>query len=223
MASRYGLHESLGKKMYTRIKICGITDPVQAVEVARAGAHAIGLVFAKSPRRVSMETARQIVQALPPMVQAIGVFVDEEPSRIKEIMDYCGLDMVQLHGNESPETCDALAPGVIKAVRIRTPVDLETVQRLEPFVRGFLLDTWSPKAMGGTGETFDWSIATEARRRLKRPVILAGGLCPQNVAKAIAQVRPWGVDVSSGVEAAPGLKDLTKVKDFIDEVDSHRF
>lgn len=161
--------------MYTRIKICGITDPVQAVEIARAGAHAIGLVFAKSPRRVSMETAREIVKALPPMVQAIGVFVDEDLQRIKEVMDYCGLDMVQLHGNESPETCNALAPRVIKAVRIRTPADLEGLQRFEPFVRGFLLDAWSQQAMGGTGETFDWSIAMEAKGRLERPVILAGG------------------------------------------------
>ncbi len=202
-----------------RIKICGITDPVQAVEIARAGAHAIGLVFAKSPRRVSIETAKEIVKVLPPMVQAIGVFVDEAPERIRETMDYCGLDMVQLHGDESPETCKALAPRVIKAVRIRTSVDLEGIQRFKPFVRGFLLDAWSPQAVGGTGETFDWSIAIEAGRRLERPVILAGGLCPQNVAKAIELIRPWGVDVSSGVEDKPGVKNLAKVKSFIDEVE----
>jgi phosphoribosylanthranilate isomerase len=183
--------------------------------VAKAGANAIGLVFAQSPRRIDSSRAREIVQNLPPMVQTVGVFVNESYEKIRHIIDYCGLDLVQLHGEETPEICRKLAPRAIKSWRIRTEADIKYLLPYQEYVRAFLLDTWSPKAYGGTGKIFDWSIAIEAKKALSRPIILAGGLRPENVAIAVKQVHPWGVDVSSGVENAPGKKNMDLVADFI--------
>ena len=198
-----------------KIKVCGLTDPSEAKAVAEAGANAIGLVFAKSPRQIDPDRAREIVQNLPPMVQTVGVFVNESSEKIRQIIDYCGLDLVQLHGEETPETCKDLAPRAIKAWRIRTKADIQDLLPYQEVVKAFLLDAWSPSAHGGTGETFDWSIAIEAKKVLSRPIILAGGLKPENIAQAVKQVRPWGVDVSSGVENAPGKKNIDLVADFI--------
>jgi len=198
-----------------KIKVCGLTDPSEAKAVAEAGANAIGLVFAKSPRQIYPDRAREIVQNLPPMVQTVGVFVNESPEKIRQITDYCGLDLVQLHGEETPEICRELAPRAIKAWRIRTEADIQALLSYQEVVKAFLLDAWSPEAHGGTGETFDWSIAIEAKKVLSRPIILAGGLRPENVAGAVKQVRPWGVDVSSGVENAPGKKNIGLVAEFI--------
>ncbi|MBW1946309.1 MAG: phosphoribosylanthranilate isomerase [Deltaproteobacteria bacterium] len=198
-----------------KIKVCGLTDPSEAKAVAEAGANAIGLVFAKSPRQIYPDRAREIVQNLPPMVQTVGVFVNESPEKIRQITDYCGLDLVQLHGEETPEICRELAPRAIKAWRIRTEADIQALLPYQEVVKAFLLDAWSPGAHGGTGETFDWSIAIEAKKVLSRPIILAGGLRPENVAGAVKQVRPWGVDVSSGVENAPGKKNIGLVAEFI--------
>lgn len=203
-----------------RIKICGLTDPAEARATAEAGADAIGLVFAKSPRKVSLEQAREIVFALPPLVQSVGVFVNETPGRIEEAVAFCGLDLVQLHGDEPPELCAALAPRVIKAWRVRGEADIEALRVYEHTVRAFVLDAWSSKVRGGTGDTFDWSLAATANQRLQRPIVLAGGLNPENVSLAIGQARPWGVDVSSGVEAAPGRKDPARVERFIRAVRS---
>ena len=198
-----------------KIKVCGLTDPAEAKAVAEAGADAIGLVFAKSPRKIDPDRAREIVQNLPPMVQTVGVFVNESSEKIRQIIDYCGLDLVQLHGEETQETCKDLAPRAIKAWRIRTKADIQALLPYQKVVRAFLLDAWSPVAHGGTGKTFDWSIAIEAKKVLSRPIILAGGLKPENVAQAVKQVRPWGVDVSSGVENAPVKKNIDLVADFI--------
>lgn len=202
-----------------RVKVCGLTDPEEAREIAGIGVDAIGLVFAKSPRQVDAHTARQIVGALPPFVQAVGVFVDEEPGRIRELIDYCGLDLVQLHGHEGPDVCRVFAPRVIKAVRLQSRADIHGLIPYQEVVRAFLLDTWSPCAPGGTGETFDWSLAVEAKEMLFRPIILAGGLRPENCAEAIGVVYPWGVDVSSGVELTPGKKDMKRVRWFIETVE----
>ncbi len=199
----------------TRIKVCGLTDSQEAKAVAEAGADAIGLVFAESPRKIDPHRARQIVQNLPPMVQTVGVFVNESVEEIRRIIDYCGLDLVQLHGEETPETCKDLAPRAIKAWRIRSQTDIQALLPYQEVVKAFLLDAWSPVAHGGTGETFDWSIANEAKSIISRPIILAGGLKPENVARAIRQVKPWAVDVSSGVENAPGKKNIGLVTDFI--------
>ncbi len=202
----------------TFVKICGITSEEQAVETALSGADAIGLVFAASPRRVEPDAARRIIEALPPFVSSVGVFVDEEPERIGELVDYCGLDFVQLHGQESPDFCRRFAPRAIKAFRIRDERELGLLPAYEPWVRGFLLDAWSEKAMGGTGSTFDWSIARKARTATRKPVILAGGLDPANVREAISQARPWGVDASSGLEVRPGRKDMERVREFLETV-----
>lgn len=201
-----------------RIKVCGLTDPAEARQAAEYGVDAIGLVFAKSPRQVNPETARLIVRAVPPFVQTVGVFVNESPRRIRDIVAHCGLDLVQLHGEEKPDVCEALAPRAVKAARVRTCEDIEALSAYNGMVRAFLLDAWSPDTHGGTGQTFDWSIVTEAGKALAEPVILAGGLNPQNVAHAVEQVRPWGVDVSSGVEISPGRKDMEKIRRFVEAV-----
>jgi phosphoribosylanthranilate isomerase len=198
-----------------KIKVCGLTDPLEAKTVAEAGADAIGLVFAESPRKIDPNRARQIVQNLPPMVQTVGIFVNESSENIRRIIDYCGLDLVQLHGEETPKACKDLSPRAIKAWRIRTEADIQALLPYQEAVKAFLLDTWSPSARGGTGETFDWSIAIEAKMLISRPIILAGGLKPENIARAVRQVRPWAVDVSSGVEDAPGKKNMGLVADFI--------
>ncbi|HID98491.1 MAG TPA: phosphoribosylanthranilate isomerase [Thermodesulfobacteriaceae bacterium] len=201
-----------------RIKVCGLTDPEEAVRVAQAGVHAVGLVFARSPRKVDRELARNIVSVLPPFIQTVGVFVDQAPEEISAITDYCGLDLIQLHGSETPEVCRSLFPRAVKAWRVRSEEDVDRLIPYEPHVRGFLLDAWSPEARGGTGKTFDWSLAVCAVRKLSKPVMLAGGLNPENIARAVKMVRPWGVDVSSGVEISPGKKNMDKVTKFIEIV-----
>lgn len=197
-----------------KIKICGIRTPDAAQSVAAMGADALGFVFAPSPRRVEPETVREIIAQLPPFISAIGVFVDEDRSIVQEIADYCGLDYVQLHGEESPDYCKQLRVKTIKAVRVR---DVQSIEQIQPYlgvVNGFLLDTYDPGKAGGTGTAFNWEIARKAGRIA--PVMLAGGLNPQNVGAAINQARPYGVDVSSGVETG-GQKDLAKIKSFIEE------
>jgi len=199
-----------------RIKICGLTDPGEAREVACLGVDAIGLVFARSPRKVEPETARAIVAALPPLVQSVGVFVNETAEDIRRMVDFCGLDLVQLHGEEPPDVCAALFPRVIKAVRVRSREDIVRAVPYRDVVRGFLLDAHSEKGHGGTGETFDWNLAIEAREVLSRPIVLAGGLRPENVREAVGMVRPWGIDASSGVETSPGRKDLYRVRSLVE-------
>jgi len=165
-----------------------------------------------------MEQARAIVAVLPPLVQSVGVFVNETAEVIRRAVDHCGLDLVQLHGEEGPELCAALYPRVIKAVRVRSREDILRAVPYRDLVRGFLLDTHSEKAHGGTGVTFDWSLAVEAVDVLARPIILAGGIRPENVREAVGAVRPWGVDASSGVEATPGRKDLYRVRSLVEAV-----
>ncbi len=208
--------------MKTFIKICGITTKEQAAETAALGVDALGFVFATSPRQVSMEEARCIISTMPPFVSSVGVFVDEEMEQIRRIIDYCGIDFVQLHGSESPDFCKALAPRAIKAFRIRDEKEILKLPAYEPWVRGFLLDAWSTKAMGGTGTTFDWSLAERAATMVKKPVILAGGLTPDNIQDALKQASPWGVDASSGLEKVPGHKDMEKVTDFVQKIKKAR-
>ncbi len=196
----------------TKIKICGITNLDDALHAAACGADALGFVFYdKSPRCVTLQQARDIVAVLPPFVATVGLFVNEAPERIREVTDYCALDVVQLHGDELPHDCDFAPRRVIKALRVR---DGESLAGQESFrVSALLLDTWVAGSYGGTGETFNWDVAAAVARR--RPVILAGGLTPENVAEAVRVASPYGVDVSSGVERAPGKKDPQKVSDFI--------
>lgn len=199
-----------------KIKICGMTNPEDAAVSVKAGADALGFVlYRKSPRFVEPAMVKTLVAGLPPFVLPIGVFVNEEPERVRALMDECGLMVAQLHGDESALYCQQLGRPVLKALRLK---DRGTFLALAEFqgranVRGFLIDTYSDQAYGGTGKTVDWNLAQEAARSM--PIILAGGLTPTNVTEAISRVRPYGVDVSSGVELSPGKKDPDKVKAFI--------
>jgi phosphoribosylanthranilate isomerase len=196
----------------TKVKICGITNLEDALFAAEAGADALGFVFyAQSPRCITPDRVREIVQPLPPFVAKVGVFVNEELDWVREIMAYCHLDYAQLHGDETPEQVAALAPRAIKAVRVRSAADVERLSDYQ--AAAYLLDTYHPTKHGGTGEAFDWELAVEAKSQ--GPIILAGGLTPENVGDAIERVHPYAVDVSSGVEAAPGIKDHQKVRCFI--------
>ncbi len=207
-----------------RIKVCGLTDPIQARSVCEAGADAVGLVFApKSPRFVSREDARQMIKKLPPFVQTVGVFVDESLEVIRDMVNFCGLDLVQLHGNEAPGFCKLLAPRVIKAFRVKDQGVLKEIENYQGKVRGILLDSWSGKSQGGTGKRFDWEIARRVVSSFTLPVILAGGLDCGNVREAVSRVHPWGLDVSSRVEISPGVKDMEKVKQFIFQAKSAPF
>jgi phosphoribosylanthranilate isomerase len=199
-----------------KVKICGITNAEDATVAVEAGADALGFVFyRKSPRYIDPTLARQIVMGLPPLVIPVGVFVDEEQQMVQNIMDDCGLAVAQLHGNESAIYCKELGRTVWKALRVK---DRSTFLALAEFrgragVRGFVLDAYSDQAYGGTGQVIDWQLASEVAKAAN--ILLAGGLTPDNVEKAIEAVRPYGVDVSSGVESAPGKKDHEKVRAFI--------
>ena len=198
----------------TRIKICGITRLEDALEAVRLGVNAIGFVFADSPRRISSKAAREIALELPPFVDKVGVFVNEEISEIKELYSYCRLNYIQLHGDEDRAYIDTLSLPVIKAFRVK---DDNILKQLKDFALShFLLDTFDNNRQGGTGRSFDWSIAREARQFGR--VILSGGLDADNIGEAIKEARPYAVDVSSGVERRPGLKDFAKMKKFVSEV-----
>lgn len=196
----------------TKVKICGITTLDDALMAAEAGADALGFIFfEKSPRNIAPEQAARIIAGLPPFVQAVGLFVNAELDFVNETADRCRLDIVQLHGDESPAYCDGVRRRVMKAFRVR---GLESLAPMVGYrVAGFVLDAWSPNAYGGTGARFDWDCAIAAKE--KGPIVLAGGLDPDNVAAAVAKVQPYGVDVSSGVELSPGRKDPDKVRRFI--------
>ena len=200
----------------TRIKICGITRVEDALAAAQAGADAIGLVFyERSPRHVSIAQAAQLAAALPPFVSVVGLFVNAEAALVREVLAQVSLDLLQFHGDESPEYCAQFGKPYLKAIRVKAGVDL--LQCASDFrgAKGLLLDAYMEGIPGGTGATFDWNLIP---RQLSLPVILSGGLAAENVAAAIEQVRPYAVDVSSGVEASKGIKDAAKIAAFINEV-----
>lgn len=200
-----------------KVKICGITNSEDAQAAVAAGAEALGFVmYKKSPRCVEPAVARAIIAGLPPFVLPIGVFVNEDAGLVRKLMDECGFALAQLHGDEAASYCQQLGRPVLKALRLK---DRGSFLALAEFkgragVRGFVIDAYSDQAYGGTGQTVDWGLAAEAARAA--PILLAGGLTPSNVAEAIRLVRPYGVDVSSGVEARPGKKDRMKVNAFIE-------
>ena len=199
------------------VKICGITDYEDASIAVELGAGALGFIFARSPRQITPQKARDIIRAMPPFVKTVGVFVDEEPAAIKEMIHYCGLDLVQLHGDESPDLCCDLMPYTIKALRIKDESSLRTSRIYLGKVRALLLDTYSKGKAGGSGKTFDWQLAIKIKK-LGIPIILAGGLGPSNIDGAINTVRPYAVDVNSGVEERPGKKSRALMKDLMEKM-----
>jgi phosphoribosylanthranilate isomerase len=205
--------------MRTRVKICGITRAQDARAAAQAGADAIGLVFyPQSPRYLSGERAAEIRDALPPFVQTVALFVNPDAAQVAQVIGRVRPAMLQFHGEETPEFCAQFGMPFVKACRVRGTgaQGVDTLEYLRPYSRAaaWLFDSYVPE-YGGVGESFDWSLVPAAR---DRPLILSGGLARENVAEAIRLVRPWGVDVSSGVESAKGIKDAAKIAAFIAEV-----
>ncbi len=204
--------------MHMRIKICGITRYSDAKAAASLGVDALGFIFyEKSPRHISPESAATIIAQLPPFISRVGVFVDESPEKVIAIARAAGIDTLQLHGIESPSYCARMPLPVIKAFSINQGTDLSVLDQYR--TAGFLLDTWSLDHRGGTGKTFDWSIAAEACRKSDR-IILAGGLNPGNIEEAIETVHPYGVDINSGVEIRPGEKNPHKMRQLVQAIRS---
>lgn len=198
-----------------RVKICGIRSYEEARLVLDAGVDTLGFVFTRSPRQVNPEVAREIIMKLPPFTTTVGVFVNEPRYSLMEIASFCRLDVLQLHGEEPPPYCHGLSQRLIKAFRVR---DASFIQAMDsyPHVHGFLLDTYDPEVAGGSGRTFNWELARNAAA-CGRPIILAGGLIPENVGAAIRTVRPYAVDVASGVETN-GRKDPARIAAFLQAV-----
>ena len=204
--------------MAVRVKICGITRLQDLHAACGAGADALGFVFyAKSPRHLTIAAAAALVRELPPFVQSVGLFVNAEPAFVEEVLDAVPLDLLQFHGDETAADCARYGRPYIKAVRVNRDTDLLKYAADFDAARGLLLDAFVPGVPGGTGERFDWGLIPPD---LPKPVILSGGLTPDNVAEAVQRVRPWAVDVSSGVEAAPGIKDADRVAAFIERATS---
>jgi phosphoribosylanthranilate isomerase len=199
--------------MAVRVKICGITRLQDLHAACDAGADALGFVFyEKSPRHVSIAAAAALLRELPPFVQSVGLFVNAEPAFIESVLQAVPLDLLQFHGEERPADCARFGRPYIKAERVNRESDLLKCVADFDAARGLLLDAFVPGMPGGTGERFDWSLIPPA---LPKPVILSGGLTPDNVAEAVRRVRPWAVDVSSGVEVAKGIKDAYLIAQFI--------
>lgn len=202
--------------MVTAVKICGITRVEDALAAARCGAHAIGLVFYRpSPRYIAPEAARDIIRALPPFITAVGLFVDAPADEVRAAMRIAPFNLLQFHGSESPEFCRQFGFPYLKAVRVRPGVDLLKYAADYHDAKALLLDTHVDGVQGGTGRVFDWNLIPHT---LPLPIVLSGGLDPANVTEAVKRVRPWAVDVSSGVEAQKGIKDAAKIAAFISGV-----
>ncbi|HKM38079.1 MAG TPA: phosphoribosylanthranilate isomerase [Thiopseudomonas sp.] len=199
--------------MRVRTKICGITRVEDALVAAQAGVDAIGLVFyATSPRAVNVAQAQKIIAALPPFVSTVGLFVNASQAEVNAVLEQVPLDVLQFHGDETPEFCESFARPYFRALRMQPGVDIAASAAQYRGAQGILLDAWVPGVHGGTGERFDWA---QIPSNLAKPLILAGGLNAHNVTQAIHEVQPWAVDVSGGVEASHGVKDADKVRKFL--------
>jgi phosphoribosylanthranilate isomerase len=208
-----------------KVKICGITNYEDASNAVNLGVDALGFIFAQSPRQVTPEEARDIICALPPFVKTVGVFVNEEQATITKTIQFCGLDLVQLHGDESPDLCHELMPYTIKAFQLKDESSLSAIDPYLGRVRAFLFDTYSNEKRGGTGRTFDWELAVRGKE-IGVPIIIAGGLTPSNIEAAISTVRPFAVDVSSGVEERPAKKSpllMRRLMETIRKIDMGEF
>ncbi|MDD1965533.1 phosphoribosylanthranilate isomerase [Pseudomonas sp. NPDC090203] len=199
-----------------RSKICGITRIEDALAAVEAGADAIGFVFyPKSPRAVTIEQAQRIIAQLPPFISTVGLFVNADREELKALLEVVPLDLIQFHGDETPEQCEGYGRPWIKALRVQAGDDIAASCALYDKASGILLDTFVAGVPGGTGETFDWALIP---KQLSKPIVLAGGLTSANVSQAIAQVRPYAVDVSGGVEMSRGIKDHDKIRAFMSAV-----
>ena len=199
--------------MKTQVKICGVTTVADALAAAEAGADMIGLMlYEGSPRHISHAQAAEISRALPPFVLKVGGLVNPEEALVSRAIAECQLSLLQFHGTEPSEFCTQFGLMSVKALRVKDAVSLTALEQYA--TDAFLLDAYAPNGLGGTGEKFNWDLAVEAQK-FGKPIFLAGGLTPENVADAVRQVRPFAVDVSSGVESAPGMKDAAKVRAFI--------
>ena len=204
--------------MDTKVKICGITSVADGLAAVEAGADMIGLMFAeKSPRLISLSTAAEISRAVSPFIVKVAVFVNPSEDLVLRAIGECGVTLLQFHGDETPEFCTQFGAMSMKAFRVRDENSLAALPNYP--TDAYLLDAYSAAARGGTGEKFNWDLAVAAQK-FGKPIFLAGGLTPENVAAAVRQVNPFGVDVSSGVESAPGRKDHAKVRAFIQAVRS---
>lgn len=200
----------------TRVKICGLTKPQDAAMAVQLGADALGLVFyPPSLRAVTVAKAQTIVAGLPPFVTVVALFVDEQDSMVRDVLADVRVDLLQFHGDESPEYCRCFGQPYMKAIRMTDGVDLARLAQDYHDAAGLLLDTWHPDAKGGTGQAFDWA---RIPAQCPLPIVLAGGLTPDNVQQALTTARPYAVDVSSGVESAKGSKDTDKMAAFLNEV-----
>lgn len=200
-----------------RVKICGLMCVEDALAAAQAGADALGFVFAEGRHRVTPEQARAMIAALPPFVSTVGVFVNEDAAIVRQVADFCRLDLLQFQGDEPPDYCAGFQRRMIKGFKVK---DQDSLARLEGYdVAAYLLDSYVAGQSGGTGRTFDWELVRGVKAA--RPVILAGGLTPANVSRAIAIVQPYAVDVSSGVENASGRKDHEKMIEFVRQAKAH--
>lgn len=203
--------------MRTRVKICGITRLEDGLAAAAAGADALGFVFYdKSPRAIDVERAKAICAALPPFVTKVGLFVNASQEFVGSVLASVPLDLLQFHGDEHEDYCRGFARPYLKALRMKPGIDLAATAKAFSSAQALLVDAWHDEKYGGTGASFDWSLLGKAVDAAR--LVLAGGLTPANVAEAIRQVRPWAVDVSSGVESAPGIKDKDRIVRFISEV-----
>jgi phosphoribosylanthranilate isomerase len=199
-----------------RIKICGITRAEDAISASEEGADAIGLVFyPASKRAVNIKSATAIIQVLPPFITKVGLFVNASAETVKSVLKEVNLDLLQFHGEEAQEDCLLYNKPFIKAVKVKEGIDIYNQSRIYDKSLGILLDSFVPGVPGGTGETFNWKLVPD---NIEKPIILAGGLNPENVCYAIDRIRPYAVDVSGGVESEPGIKDRIKMKNFIKSV-----
>lgn len=200
-----------------RVKVCGITNYQDAAMAVALGVDALGFIFAPSTRQIRPEKAREIICGIPPFVLTVGVFVNERPERVRRIIGLCGLDLVQFHGDESPGACGDFMPRSIKAFRIRDGSALPYIMPYQGKIRAMLFDTYVEDRRGGTGKIFDWNMAVTAKGP-GIPIILSGGLAPSNIVRAISTVKPYAVDVNSGIEESPGKKDHILMKELMERI-----
>ena len=202
----------------TRIKVCGICSVDDALDAIEAGVDAIGMVFyEKSPRHISLEQASAITAAVPPFVTTVGLFVDSDVQFIEKVISQAGIDLLQFHGDEEESFCSRFGRPYIKALRMTQQTNVQDFCKSYHTAKGLLIDSFTPGIPGGTGKTFDWNLIPA---EIPLPVILAGGLNSDNVIEALSQVKPWAVDVSSGVEESPGKKNLRKIRQFVQAVEA---